>query len=606
MNYSTLFLSEKCKALLFACFAGLSFSAHAQFMKYDPSDENKEQDLARCEVGKAVFDQTDILKSREYNIPDWSNMTFLDRATTWINKCLKGTCPWGQALTEEQKQDLLEAEFNRKVGNAIVKHGLWGFGKAGIKAFIWFKLLGIIPAPWGEWLAGGFSSASLAYTFQYNLDLIRSGAYRVFVSGDTKTELARLEKQYIRSRPSFSPQLQETLDQTFTLAYCTPSADGRKEFLKKIQVALDLPQTTKPVSYDPANQEDQKRFKEMFSGYTDETVDSFRVFASRHAHTSKPKSTMNQNSLVTPYFEGKPGVGKTTAAKNLSKLLGLPCEVFSLAKIENIGDFVGTEGSFGRDAQSGLLLEALSKHEPDQKAIKNKIILFDDADRVLNAPDQYRLRELMLTLIEPKTKSFYNPYLKADIDLSHVSFIFAGNSELKDEALRNRLDIIHFDCYGFDYKKETAWTKIIPSLVKNMGGIITMDDFTDEDRAAIDELIKNDKDCGFRTIEMQLQKYVTRKFDERISGKRSIRSSKSKPQINSTEHAKQPEAPAQKPTAENAPAISPEIAQLLIQLLAAKKQQEILEQKLMTSIGGKAEAAQATEANIQEEDNQEG
>lgn len=572
MDSAQLFSKKMYKVILFVCCAGLSFLAHAQFRGYDPSDINKEQDLARCEVGKEAYAQTDILNSREFNVPDWSNMAFSDRVITWVGGCLKGTCPWGKFLTEEQKQDLLEAEFNKRVGNAIVKHGLWGFGKAGIKASIWYGLLSLVPGPWGEVLGGGLSSASLAYTFQDNLDLIRSGAYRIFASADTKTELARLEKQYIRSRPSFSPQLQETLDRTFTQAYCTSSSDGRKEYLKKIKIALDLPQAIKPVSYDPANQEDQKRFKEMFSGYNDETVDSFRIFASRHAHTSKPKSTMNQNSLVTPYFEGKPGVGKTTAAKNLSKLLGVPCEVFSLAKIENIGDFVGISEDNAMGAKPGLLLEALSKHEPDQKAIKNKIILFDDADRVLNAPEQYRLRELMLTLIEPKTKSFYNPYLQANIDLSHVSFIFAGNSQLMDEALRDRLDIIHFDCYGFDYKKEAAWTKVIPGLVKNMGGTITMDDFTDEDRAEIDELIKNNKDCGFRSIEMQLQKYVTRKFDEKINDG-VVRRAKTKAQP----------LPAQ-PVGENTPVINPEALQLLMQILAAKKQQEALEQALEASM----------------------
>jgi ATP-dependent Lon protease len=140
-------------------------------------------------------------------------------------------------------------------------------------------------------------------------------------------------------------------------------------------------------------------------------------------------------------------------------------------------------------------------------------LLIDDADRILLRQDKQDLCSFILTLLEPETKSFYSPYLGVNIDISNLGLILAGNLEVNDEALANRLYRIYFESYDTPYKKEVAWNTILPSCLLPYTGAeaqfhFNQSDLTPEDIDDINKIVENDTDSGFRSLKNKILEFI--------------------------------------------------------------------------------------------------
>ncbi|MDA0712872.1 MAG: AAA family ATPase, partial [bacterium] len=323
---------------------------------------------------------------------------------------------------------------------------------------------------------------------------------------NTNKKINSLEIKYINSKTNYSVDYQDIIEDAIIDAHSKVEHHGGQEslavnYVLQLDTLLNLPKDIAEVKLDI------EKIKTAIFGYNTKTKDAIINFCIRHiANQKKPKP---QKTAV--FFKGKPGTGKTVAAEKIATALELPFEVISLADV-GVNEFIGS--SYGQTARPGLLAETLAKVGKKYPNSKNMIILIDEADRAINRDPG--LREFLLTLLEPETKSYYNPYFKLDIDVSRVGFILAGNYDIDDEALNNRLQIVNFEGFELECKRSVTLSKLLPELLTAFDQNDSMlklsaSEFSAADMNQINQFIDEDSDVGFRTIKKKLSDFVETK-----------------------------------------------------------------------------------------------
>jgi hypothetical protein len=119
---------------------------------------------------------------------------------------------------------------------------------------------------------------------------------------------------------------------------------------------------------------------------------------------------------------GQPGAGKTQLALSILSALGLPTHLFPCGGASD-GALGGTarRWSTGEPSTPASLLH---KH-----AVASPGIVLDELDKTATGDTNGRLQDTLLGMLEPLTASrWHDPYLEADVDLSHVVWIGTANS----------------------------------------------------------------------------------------------------------------------------------------------------------------------------------
>ncbi len=404
----------------------------------------------------------------------------------------------------EEKQEILLRHFYWQRLNAhlesIKEIGIslpWEWVPASILAYKYSDRLARIPSSIGMAAIIGlqqYLQESVFGTIYQGKTLIET-IKKVLFRSKVKGGINKYELEYVKNKPWVAKELQDICEVIMVEHNAMQSIpESKAEKFEIINTVLNLPRNVKEIIYN------NNHINETLVGYPADTVRELKRYCIRHVAACRADSVRK----IAAYFYGVPGVGKTRAIKLIAKALDLPFEIISLGEM-TIKDLVGTEDD------PGLLLKVLSRAKINGEGAKNMLLGIDDADRVLLNSSEYELSSFILTLLEPETKSFFSPYLNTEVDISHLGIILAGNSNMTDPALGNRLHIIHFNGYGVDYKKSVVWDELFPSLLEvheKADLILTKDDFTSTDYQTINGLIEKDDDPGFRSIKLQLMKYL--------------------------------------------------------------------------------------------------
>jgi hypothetical protein len=316
-----------------------------------------------------------------------------------------------------------------------------------------------------------------------------------FMPGRRNVSLGTLswyERDYIRHKPWIPQEQQVIIESKLRRAHCPGAYWEGTEILRFFDVLHQIPTTIKPLDID------HELLKKLLKGYAPETRRELLRYCVRHAAASTSRSVRK----IAAYFVGVPGTGKTRAATLLAQALGVPLKIFSVGDV-TVDDLIGTRDTPGK------ILEALTDASYNGEKCKNILMLLDDADRIFLAGDE-RLA-FLLTLLESETKSFYSPYLGFNVDISHVGIILAGNFDVKDDALKNRLHVIQFNGFSKAYKKEVVLNELLPSVLElhqHAALALRRDDLLAKDIDAIGTLVEQDLDPGFRSIKLKLTQYI--------------------------------------------------------------------------------------------------
>lgn len=191
-------------------------------------------------------------------------------------------------------------------------------------------------------------------------------------------------------------------------------------------------------------------------------------------------------------LKGPPGVGKTTIARILAKVMEWPFEQISFGGVSSAEFLKGHDFTYV-GSRPGEIVRCLTRME-----YKNGILFFDEFEKV--ADNKQILASLLHITDFQQNHEFVDNYL-ADlkIDLSNLWFIYSMNHFPVDTALRDRLFIIELDGYDLDEKINILQKFSIPKVIKNM----------------------NLKDNCI-IMEEDVCKYVINKYDEGNRGIRNI------------------------------------------------------------------------------------
>lgn len=138
-------------------------------------------------------------------------------------------------------------------------------------------------------------------------------------------------------------------------------------------------------------------------------------------------------------FVGKPGSGKTTFAGRLFDVLGIQHTVYSCGGVSN-SSLAGTPRRWSTGEPS-LPVSLVTRWQTAAPGI-----VLDETEKAGTSRHNGNLLDSLLGLLEPRSSSaWHDPYIQAEVDLSHVLWIGTANSlDGVPGPLRDRCRIIVF------------------------------------------------------------------------------------------------------------------------------------------------------------------
>lgn len=158
-------------------------------------------------------------------------------------------------------------------------------------------------------------------------------------------------------------------------------------------------------------------------------------------------------------FDGPPGTGKTSIAKNIAIATERDFLHLSLGGISDEAEIRGHRRTYV-GSRPGRIVSGLST----LKSI-NPVILLDEVDKI--SKDKGDPFSALLEVLDPEQNNkFLDRFLEIPIDLSKCIFICTSNNKnLIPSPLFNRMNLISFRDYTVEEKKVIITKHIFPSIV---------------------------------------------------------------------------------------------------------------------------------------------
>lgn len=154
---------------------------------------------------------------------------------------------------------------------------------------------------------------------------------------------------------------------------------------------------------------------------------------------------------------GPPGVGKSTIARNIARLLDRPFEMISLAGISSEGGLQGDHRTYS-GATEGQISRAINR-----AGSFSPVMLLDELDKL--GGFKHRPDAVLNALLDPdQNDDFYERFLRVTLDLSDVMFVVTANELSVPGSLENRLEIVRVSGYTTEDKVIIARDYILPEL----------------------------------------------------------------------------------------------------------------------------------------------
>lgn len=158
---------------------------------------------------------------------------------------------------------------------------------------------------------------------------------------------------------------------------------------------------------------------------------------------------------------GEPGVGKTSIARCLSKVLNLPFEQITFGGINSADYLRGYDYTY-IGSRPGEIVRCLTRMN-----CKNGILFFDEYEKISQNPE---LISCLLHITDfTQNDQFRDNFLsELTIDLSSIWFIYSMNELPKDNALKDRIFFIEVEGYTEKERVRIFLDYLLPKHLKNL------------------------------------------------------------------------------------------------------------------------------------------
>ena len=172
-------------------------------------------------------------------------------------------------------------------------------------------------------------------------------------------------------------------------------------------------------------------------------------------------------------LEGPPGVGKTSYAKALGKIMGRPLCCVDLGGLNDVSVLTGHSYSY-ESSKYGQLAQCLM-----DCGSSSPIIVFDEVDKLGDSPRAREIEALLIHLTDPSTSaSIHDRYFQnIPLDFSRACLVFTmNNSRRVSPILLDRLTMVQMETPSRSDKTEIARRFLIPRELKRLHSDLEFDD----------------------------------------------------------------------------------------------------------------------------------
>lgn len=239
-------------------------------------------------------------------------------------------------------------------------------------------------------------------------------------------------------------------------------------------------------NFDPTLSPSQKEAKTKLIAYEEETKNKLeKIIASIVLASNSDEPSYSRFY----YFWGKPGLGKSTAARAIAEFLDLPYYEMNIRTGDDISQRSLEGGDWQRQLATpghialALLAGSTTGNKNDEyvnikvpfniaskyflspeiyvRALKNKsknthlnsVLIINDFDRLLLDPStSTQVLAFLLDYLDPEKKEFHSPYFRGPVNTSGLLVFKTGNHKIPDEdgkfdALKDRSEEVEFKAF---------------------------------------------------------------------------------------------------------------------------------------------------------------
>ena len=273
-----------------------------------------------------------------------------------------------------------------------------------------------------------------------------------------------------------------------SLSKMHPSHHEYGNIEKYIETIIDLPwNTSDPENLDPENAQnvlDQDHF-------------GLEKVKKRIVEFLAVRKLMENHKGTILWFNGPPGVGKTSLGKSIARALGRKFYRIALGGIHDESIIRGFRRTYV-GSMPGVIIQSLRKVKSN-----NPVFLLDEIDKI-GKDWKGDTSSAMLEVLDPEQNNkFTDHYLATPFDLSKVMFIATANSlETIHPALIDRMEVIEISGYSVKEKVQISLNYLIPKQITENGINNKVIEFNEP---IVEKIVKEyTMESGVRSLERSL------------------------------------------------------------------------------------------------------